>query len=74
MLRNIIGPLFNFKNCVFFFVVFCLVCFSKILFFLQGERDFRKQKEQKNKKSGPLFNFKKGKNWTTFDLYSIYML
>ena len=67
MLRNISGPLFNFKNCVF-----CcfLACFSKILFFLQGERDFRKQK---NKKTGPLFNFKKRKNWTTFELYSIYI-
>ena len=67
MLRNIIGPLFNFKNCVF--LLFFLACFSKILFFLQGERDFWKQKnkkKKKNKKNGPLFNFKKGKNWTTF--------
>ena len=64
MLRNIIGPLFNFKNCVFFVVFFA--CFSKILFFLQGERDFWKQTKQKQQKMGPLFNFKKGKNWTTF--------
>ena len=56
MLRNIIGPLFNFKNCVI------LACFSKI-FFLQGERVNKKQQQQK---IGPLFNFKKGNNWTTF--------
>ena len=39
MLRNIIGPVFNFRNCVVF-VVFA--CFSKVLFFLQGEWDFQK--------------------------------
>ena len=51
MLRNIIGPLFN-------FIIFCcfLACFSKILFFSAG----RTRKKNKNNKIGPLFNFKKG--------------
>ena len=63
MLRNIIGPLFTLK--IVFFCCFFLACFSKILFFLQGERDFWKQKKQKRMdhfltlkrpKIGPLFN------------------
>ena len=59
MLRNIIGPVFNFRNCVFFFLLFFLACFSKILFFLQGEWDFwKKKKKQKNGPVfGPVFNF-----------------
>ena len=76
MLRNIIGPLFNFKNCVF-----CcfLACFSKILFFLQGERDFPKQtKTKKNENIGPLFNFKRAKigplfNFTAYIYTYIYI-
>ena len=67
MLRNIIGPLLNLKNCVF--LLLFLVCFSKILFFLQGERYFWKIKTKKKTKKmdhfltlkrakiGPLFNF-----------------
>ena len=62
MLRNIIGPLFNFKNCVFF-VVF-LGLFFKNPLLSAGRTRFLKTKKQK--KIGPLFNFKKGKNWTTF--------
>ena len=65
MLRNIIGPLLKFKFVSF---LLFLACFSKILF-LQGERDFQKQKQQekqtkldhfltlKRANIGPLFNF-----------------
>ena len=62
MLRNIIGPVFNFRNCVF--LLFLLV-FQKIFFFLQGEWDFQNKKKQKmdqfltlkRAKIGPVFNF-----------------
>ena len=67
MVHNIIGPLFNFKNCVFF--VFGLFFFKNALF-LQGEREFWKQK--KNKKNGPLFNFK-GKNGPLFNFTALYI-
>ena len=65
MLRNIIGPLFNFKNCVFFFVSFGFV-FQKSSSFCRENKIFENKKSKKNKKNGPLFNFKKGKIWTTF--------
>ena len=66
MLRNKIGPVFNARNVVFF-VLFFFFFFWKILFFLQGEWDFQKQKnKKKNKKNGPVFNTRKGKNWTSF--------
>ena len=64
MLRNIIGPLFNFKNCVFFCCFFWLV-FQKYSSFCRENEIFENKKTTK-KKSGPLFNFKKAKNWTTF--------
>ena len=65
MLRNIIGPLFNFKNCVFFVVIFGLV-FQKSSSFCRENEIFENKKHKENKTIGPLFNFKKGKNWTTF--------
>ena len=67
MLRNIIGPVFwLIKMCVFLGCFFA--CFSRILFCLQGEWDFLKIKNQKNKNNldqfltykkanlGPVFN------------------
>ena len=57
MLRNKIGPVFNARNGSF--VLF--VCFF-ILFFLQRERDFQKQKNKTNKKLGPVFYTRKGNN------------
>ena len=58
MLRNKIGPVLTLElgHCLFLFL------FLKILFFLQGERDFQKHK----KKLGPVSNTKKGKHWTSF--------
>ena len=44
MLRNKIGPVFNARNVVF------SSSFEKILFFLQGEWDFHKQKNKKKQK------------------------
>ena len=64
MLRNIIGPVFNFRNCVFFCCVFLLV-FQKSSSFCR-ENDIFKNKKHKKQKNGPVFNFKKGKNWTSF--------
>ena len=64
MLRNIIGPLFNFKNCVVF-VVF-LAFFQNSSSFCRENEIFENKQNKNNKKIGPLFNFKKGKNWTTF--------
>ena len=52
MLRNLIGPVFELKMC-FGGCFFCL--FLKILFFLQGERYFEKNKN-KIQKDGPVFN------------------
>ena len=62
MLRNIIGPIFNFKNCVF--VVFCLFFKNPLLY--AGRMRFSKIKKQKKTKNGPAFNFTKGKSWTSF--------
>ena len=57
MLRNIIGPAFNTRIGSFFF----LFCFWKILFFLQGERDFRKQKTKKTKNLDQFLTLDKAK-------------
>ena len=67
MLRNIIGPLFNFKNCVFFVAFFWLV-FKKSSYFCRENEIFENKKTKKTKKLdhfltlkrpkiGPLFNF-----------------
>ena len=68
MLRNIIGPLFNFKNCIFFVVFFGFV-FHKSSSFCRENEIFENKKSKKNKKkmdhfltlkrakTGPLFNF-----------------
>ena len=66
MLRNIIGPLFNFKNCVFFCCFFWLV-FQKYSSFCRENEIFENKKTTKKKvdhfltlkrpKIGPLFNF-----------------
>ena len=45
MLRNKIGPVFNARNGSFVFVYFYFSFFCKIIFFLQGERDFQKKKK-----------------------------
>ena len=69
MLRNIIGPIFNFRNCVFFVVFFGLFFFQKSSSFCRENEIF--QKKNKNKKQtkmdqfltlkranlGPIFNF-----------------
>ena len=58
MVRNIIGPVSNLKNAFLWFSCFV---FLKIVFFLQGERDFQKQKWTsfyfKKARIGPVFNF-----------------
>ena len=56
MLRNMIGPVFN--------TIACFIFLCRILF-LQGERDFQKQKN-KTPKIGPVFVHKKGLSWTSF--------
>ena len=63
MLRNIIGPVFNFRNCVFFSF---FACFFKSPLLSAGRMRFSKIKKTKKQKNGPVFNFKKGKNWTSF--------
>ena len=67
MLRNIIGPIFNFRNCICFCCLLLLV-FQKTSSFCRENEIFKNKKKnkQKNKKNGPVFNFKKGKNWTSF--------
>ena len=65
MLRNIIGPVFNFRNCVFFVVFFCL--FFKNPLLSAGRMRFSKIKKKKKKMDqfltlkranlGPVFNF-----------------
>ena len=74
MLRNIIGPGFDSRNVFFFCLCFCSF-FFKISFSLQKEEDFWKTKKKKKKKRklGPGFDSKKGKSWTRFWLYSIYI-
>ena len=61
MLRNIIGPVFNFRNCVFFCCLFCL--FSKNPLLSAGRRKIKKKQKMdqfltlKRAKIGPVFNF-----------------
>ena len=43
MLRNKIGPVLSATNGPFLFISYC---FCKILFYLQGERDFQKKMDQ----------------------------
>ena len=64
MLRNKIGPVFNttFRSFVCFT---CCFCFWKLIFFLQGERDFQKQ-TNRSQNIGPILTQKKGKNWTSW--------
>ena len=68
MLRNIIGPSFDSKKCVF--LSFFRSFFFKISFSLQEEEDFWKTKKKKQGKIGPSFDSKKGYFWTKFWLYS----
>ena len=66
MLRNIIGPVFNFRNCVFF-VVFWLVFQKSSSFCRENEivenKNLKKTKKLdqfltlKRAKIGPVFNF-----------------
>ena len=67
MLRNIIGPVFNFRNCVFFCCFFLLV-FQKSSSFCRENEIFKNKKAKKTKKLdqfltlkranlGPVFNF-----------------
>ena len=73
MLRNIIGPVFDFRNCVF--CCFCLLFKNPLL--SAGRMKFSKIKSKTKQKMdqfltlkraeiGPVFNFKKGRNWTSF--------
>ena len=62
MLRNIMGPLFNFKIVSFFFWFVVQTSSS----FCRENEIFKKKTKKNNKKIGPLFNFRKGKIWTTF--------
>ena len=68
MLRNIIGPVFNFRNCVFFLLFFWLV-FQKSSSFCRENEIFENKKKKKQTKKmdqfltlkranlGPVFNF-----------------
>ena len=49
MVRNIIGPLFNFKNCVFFFV-FGLFFQKSSFFFCRENENFENKKKTKKQK------------------------
>ena len=64
MLRNKSGPGFNARNVVLFFVSFSSFFFEKSSSFCR-ENEIKK-KTKKN-------NTRKGKNWTSFELYSIYI-
>ena len=66
MLRNKIGPIFNARNVVFFCFLF-LIFFWKILFFLQGEWDFQKQKNKKDKKLDQFLTLEKAKIGPVFN-------
>ena len=68
MLRNIIGPLFNFKICVFFLLFFLGLFFKNPLLSAGRTRFLKTKKAKKTKKLdhfltlkrakiGPLFNF-----------------
>ena len=57
MLRNIIGPVFNFRNCVFF-VVFLLV--FQITSSFCRENEIFKNKKQKKQKMDQFLTLKKG--------------
>ena len=63
MLRNIIGPVFDFN--LLSFLLFFLLFFQKSSSFCR-ENEIFKNKKAKKKKIGPVFDFKKGKNWTSF--------
>ena len=65
MLRNKIGPVFNARNVVFFLFVF-LLFFEKSSSFCRENEIFKNKKTKKTKKIGPVFNTRKGKNWTSF--------
>ena len=65
MLRDKIGPVFNARNVVFF--VFFFFFFLKNPLLSAGRMRFsRTKKQKKNKKIAPVFNARKGKNWTSF--------
>ena len=66
MLRNIIGPVFNFRNCVF--LLFFLLVFQKSSSFCRENEIFKNKKTKATKKMdqlltlkrvkiGPVFNF-----------------
>ena len=61
MLRNKIGPVFNARNVVF--LVSFLIFFEKSSSFCRENEIFKNKKKKKN---GPVFNTRKGKNWTSF--------
>ena len=65
MLRNVIGPVFLKTLEIVCFLLF-FACFFKNPLLSAGRMRF-------SKKNGPVFNFKKGKHWTSFYLYSIYI-
>ena len=66
MLRNKIGPVFNARNVVFFLFAF-LLFFEKSSSVCRENEIFKNKKtKKKNKKIGPVFNTRKGKNWTSF--------
>ena len=64
MLRNIIGPLFNFKNCVFL-LVFWLV-FQKSSSFCRENEIFEKKEKGKKKAKKTKKNKKKHKKMDHF--------
>ena len=63
MLRNKIGPVFSARNGSFVFVYFLL---KKNPLLSAGRTRFSETKKQKKQKLGPVFNTRKGKNWTSF--------
>ena len=66
MLRNKIGPVFNARNVVFFWFSFSSFFLKNPLLSAGRMRFSKTKKQKKNKKIGPVFNTRKGKNWTSF--------
>ena len=66
MLRNIIGPVFNFRNCVFFCCLFLLV-FQKSSSFCRDNEIFKKKKQKKQKKMDQFLTLKRAKNGPVFN-------
>ena len=66
MLRNIIGPVFDFRNCVFFCCFFWLV-FQKSSSFCRENEIFENENLKKQKKLDQFLTLKRAKIGPVFD-------